>query len=266
MTEPATKETPETAPTTIDTSWYSKLPQDLQGHKGVQVYKDKPVEEVVKGLLGAQQLIGNSIRIPGEGAAPEEWSAVYAKLGVPDDPGKYAITAPNLPEGYEYDLEAEKVVRDFAKKNHFTNPQAQALVNFLADRLTHEETARREFVQSGTEELAKVWGANADRNIALAVRAVKQADPSGALMKALEETGAENHPAVVQLFFRLGKQWIEDGLIAGDSTGSWDRGDIERKITELRTTDPRAKMPGSSRKHREWLEEVMEYENQLASL
>ena len=58
----------------------------------------------------------------------------------------------------------------------------------------------------------ELGGYNLDRNVATAARAI---DTFGtpALRKALNDTGAGNHPEVVRFFYRVGKALSEDGLI-----------------------------------------------------
>ena len=263
-TTPVTPATPTTPVTpAADTSWYDRLPTDLQEHAGVRVFKGKGADEVVKSYLNAQTLIGNSIRVPGEGAKPEEWNAIFQKLGMPAAADGYTITPPILPKGYEYNPESEAQVLKFAHEQRMTNSQAQALMNFMADQLTQEDVERREIIRTTDEQITKEWGSAKDRNVALASRAVLAADPSGELARVLEETGAENHPAVLKFFYDIGKQMVEDGAIAGDSTGVWGKEQIVAKMNEMRNSDPRFRLNTRHPDHIKAAEELLELQKQL---
>jgi hypothetical protein len=68
--------------------------------------------------------------------------------------------------------------------------------------------------QVGAEALRERWGADADANLAYARSAVS-ALATSELIEALEESGLGDHPAVIEVAARIGRQ------LAGEAAGDW---------------------------------------------
>jgi hypothetical protein len=132
-----------------------------------------------------------------------------------------AYEAFKAPEGVVLD---EAMVGDFstvAKELNLTQEQAQKMVDFAIKRHQSldaanqtEYTALREGWVNAAKADTEFGGANYDTNIGLAVKAL---DTFGTpeLRKALDLTGAGDHPEVLRVFVRIGKAISEDSLRFG---------------------------------------------------
>src|SRR6266852_9046561 len=93
------------------------LPEKIRGEAA---FKDlKSVEDLAHSYLGQGKLLGvpkdRLLTLPATPEDAEGWKAVHLKLGMPEKPDGYKLTAPNLPEGMKVD---EKLQGSFLKKVH----------------------------------------------------------------------------------------------------------------------------------------------------
>lgn len=181
-------------------------------------------------------------KTPEEKAAAETAlkTANDAKAKAGDDgkpkgpPEKYDF---KLPEGFELNKDLVDQATPLFKEIGLTNDQAQKLVDFHAG-----------FVKQGHEALAKAWddvkggwlaeskadkdigGANFDKNVGVAVSAIKALDIPG-LGEALNSTGAGNHPAFIKAFHKIGTLMAEGKVIIGGT-----KPPAENPLAKLYTT------------------------------
>jgi hypothetical protein len=134
----------------------------------------------------------------------------------PAVPEKYDL---KLPEGSSLDASYVEKVASYAKEQKLSNEQAQAV-------LERENTAVATYVESQKDQLKKqteTWveslrgdkelgGEAFKENVELAKRVVHRFG-SEEFRKTLSETGLGNHPELVRVFARIGKEMAEDKLV-----------------------------------------------------
>jgi hypothetical protein len=158
-------------------------------------------------------------------------------------PSKGAPATPQVPESYDLKvpegMEIEdayvKSVAEYAKKHSLTNDQAQSVLN-------RELNLRASIIKGHEEELeqnAETWlnasetdgeigGEAFQENVTLAKRVIdKFATP--AFVNALNETGLGNHPEVIRIFHRIGKNLKDDSIVFPKTEG----GKQEKSLEEV---------------------------------
>ena len=218
--------------------WFESLPDELRNAPSLKSFEGKDVPELAKALVHAQQMIGGSVKVPGEGATEEDWNKFYTKVGRPENVEGYEVTPPMLQGGVEIPPENIEGLKTFAHKNGLSNSQLSSLVNYLAEEANSDYLSSKEALEAGLKPLKDGWGKAFEKNLALASRAIQTFDPSGDLMKALSDSGAENHPSVIKFFHGQGVRLMEDGLIVTDATGPVTRERAADKIKEI-MSDPK---------------------------
>jgi hypothetical protein len=133
--EPTTPEpVAPAAPTTPEpvTSWMETagLDTDLQSNPSITKFKDVP--SLAKSYIELQTTLGaDRIALPGKEAKPEEWDAVYNRLGRPDTADGYELSDWKPPEGVPWDMDNTGTMIERMHARRLTKEQAQGL---LADQ------------------------------------------------------------------------------------------------------------------------------------
>lgn len=127
-----------------------------------------------------------------------------------------------LPEGLTVDEDLMGRFKEVAAKHRLPQEVAQELVSlqteFMLKQVNAWEDMTKEWVASAKSD-KEYGGANFDQNLAVAKAAV-EAFGSEALVQALADTGAGNHPEMIRFMYKVGKAIKEDGFIRGDSQKS----------------------------------------------
>jgi hypothetical protein len=123
-----------------------------------------------------------------------------------------------MPEGIAATAEDLNAAAEIFKGLDLTQEQAQALVNFEAERMSAAETARIEAEQQEINRWVSeiktdptIGGRNFQTSMAVAARAVDRFGGER-LREALNSTGAGNNPAVVRAFYEIGRLIQEDAF------------------------------------------------------
>lgn len=107
------------------------------------------------------------VKIPGEGAKPEEIKAYREAIGVPNDAAGYVVELPQV-AGQDGQFELDSAFLDPMRKiAHETNVPASAFKALAAQFITAQmEGVQAEIIQRDTarEDKVKEWGANAAAN------------------------------------------------------------------------------------------------------
>lgn len=224
--EPNPNPNPNPAP--APATWRDALAPELKTAKTLDKFRGASWDEVgpqlASSYINLEKLHGGSIRIPSADAKPEEIAEFNRRLGVPEAPDKYGVTAA-VPEGMPWDKGAEGEFLKVAHANGLTPKQVKGVLDWYVG------AAQKSFdqqVQEGNEQaekgwaaLQERWGANTDRNVGLVQRAALEY--GGAEFLQLLETPVPgigklgNHPAMNEFLFRLGDQALEHGFIKGDA-------------------------------------------------
>lgn len=226
VADPGTQASPEAnqqpQPAQPQQSLQDMLPEDLRDDPALKDFVD--VAGLAKSFKYTQQMVGADkstiLKLPGEASPPEEWNAVYEKLGRPETPDKYEID----PSVWETEdggelvgvMRDENMEKEFLEKAHelgLNNRQVKELYNWQAEAMKQRSQENRQsaeqMVQAADEVLRKEWGRAYDEKLASAHRAVNElADDK--LVDLLEKTGLGNHPTMVKLFAQLGEYMGED--------------------------------------------------------
>lgn len=182
--------TPETTEPT--SSWYSNFDPSIQEFVKARGWDnpDGPLQalnslKTLESLKGAPA--DRLLQIPEK---PEDWAAVYQRLGRPEAPDKYAY---KLPEG----IEAEESVwndtyQEFSKlayENGLNNNQLKSLLDYAVTReqrvsSAYNETQERE-QQRQQAALAKEWGSEFETKKGLATQALTKLGLTGDFVENL---------------------------------------------------------------------------------
>ena len=220
------EDTLDTSPVDIPApvDWKDSIPADVRDGLG----DVDNVADLAKGYVSAQQMIGGSIRIPGEEAGTEDWSKFYSKFeNVPGltkyDPNDLTslYEAAGRPKSAEdYEVEGDPSFLEAAHAAGLNRSQVEALLQYDENLLGDVEAEDNSSMEQGLQSLRQEWGLAFEDKVSEGQNAVAYLEQSNpGLVAALESTGAGNNPALIRLFQSLGENLREsDGF--GDSTAS----------------------------------------------
>ncbi len=218
-------------------NWRDTLPEELRGHTALANLRD--VAALAKEHVNLQTLIGRrGVIPPGDNAPPEAWDRFWNSLGRPTDPTGYQFKVPRgLSEGtYSADL-----AREFAQAGHrlgLTARQAEGLHDWFSGQAAAQIEAQGEAAAGRTEQLEtglrREWGAQYDRHLDSARRAMRryaESDAIDQLEAALGSSGAPGGAAMIKMLARIGETLREDSIV-GDGGAKLSLGPAEAK-TEI---------------------------------
>lgn len=134
------------------------------------------------------------------------------KAGAPE---KYEFTAP---EGATYEKEFIDAYSEAAKELDLTQEGAQKLLDKVAPVVRKQQVEQIEAVRNQWTESSKAdkefGGDKLDENLAVAKKALDQFG-TPELTQFMKETGLGNHPELIRLFYRVGKNLNEDTFVGG---------------------------------------------------
>jgi hypothetical protein len=196
--------------------------------------------DAVKSVVDLRKRESTAIRIPGEGAKPEEVAAYRKQIGVPETPEGYKF--PDLAAGETLTDEMKASRALWAKRFHDRNVPAA-----VASALIDELRADTEAVLAGQVEadtayakeqdtvLRREWGADYDKNKEFANRAISRlfADQLDAVRAIEAKTGRFilDDARFVKAFAQIGREAAEGGLLAPSDA---DRATIQDQIRTTR--------------------------------
>ncbi len=217
--------------------WRSRIPADLKGEKVWDTFKTE--EDLFKSHVNLVKYQGQSVKIPGADAKPEERDAFYQKLGWPESPDKYQVKRPDeLPEGMVYNEDLEKLALSKLHKAHMNNEQIQAVMD-----LWNQDVATQVFKRTTAEEcqtaLKEQWGSNYqtnENNVQKAMRTLMD----DKTMEYFEAKGMTNDPVIITLLARVGASMQEDQAIGvrGDGASGPNKDALSARYAEI-IADPK---------------------------
>jgi hypothetical protein len=204
--------------------WLDKLPQDLEPAKG-SISKFKSVTDLAKSYHHLESMLGkrsNAVVPPTELSTPEEVSAFRKALGIPETSDKYGLKPEQMPEGFEWDPQFEKMASDLAHKNNIPPSAMKEMVGlYMSIEQAKAQEMESHFeaeLKSGEQALRKVWPGEAfDKNL-LRVTAVAKTiglDP---------ESPGLRDPNVVLALHRISDLMSEDKFAAAQMAGATAQG------------------------------------------
>jgi hypothetical protein len=151
---------------------------------------DQALAKVLPMYRGAEQKLGvpadQVLRLPGKDAKPEEWKAVYQRLGAPDKPEGYELTAPEGDNG-----EFLKTASAWFHEIGVPKSQAAALAGKWAEYTQAQKVAMDgQWNQRFDTEVAALkteWGDSFDKNSDLASRVQRAGGWTTEQLQAMEK-------------------------------------------------------------------------------
>lgn len=186
-----------------------------KAHQEAQAYIGVPKEQLLK--------------LPKADAAPEEWDAVYERLGYSKDPAAYALDGLKNPDGSEVPAGLLDHVRAQAQALKLSPAAAKTLAeqtiayNANANQSQSAETTAA--AARAMEQLRNSWGANYDANRVIADRAyaaimAAAGFDQGTMTKAIQTLGeTAGRAETMQLLLAVGQRISEDSFTGGGHGG-----------------------------------------------
>lgn len=231
---------PEPTAQTLEPSaadWRALL-KDAEAKK--QAERFNSLDEVFKSNAEFRKQLSSRIAVPGKDADEKEVAKFRKALGVPDTAEGYDL---KLPDGVELDETGQALAdafKEIAHGAHMSNEaynQAVQKWQEFTDQAVNEMQAQMERQREEAEsELRKEWGKDYDGNLNVANRAIKQF-AGDEMVEFLNGTELKdggvlgNHPAMVRLFAKLGRQMSEDGVI--QPVDQEEAKDLQGKMEDL---------------------------------
>jgi hypothetical protein len=173
------------------------------------------------------------IRLPEK---PEEFEAVYNKLGRPEKPELYGFD--KVPEGFDpakYDVEGAKAFAEAAHKAGLSPKQAEALRQLGLENIKANEAraaAARATARGESEKaLQSEWGPKYEENVNLAESALDWLGLDDETRGALKASGLSHNVGIVKALAKLGAAVAEDKLVG---TGATSFGNMTPALAQAR--------------------------------
>jgi stage V sporulation protein SpoVS len=218
---------------------------------------DQALAKVLPMYRGAEQKLGvpadQIIRLPGKDAKPEDWRAVYSKLGAPDKPEGYEISAP---EGG--DPEFAKTAATWFHELGVPKSMAGALAGkwneHVAAMQAKQEGMWNQRFDQEVAELKGEWKNDYDKNMDLSNRVLRVAGFTREQQVALEQ--ALGPKAFRQAFAKFGGMVGEHRFVGDGSPQQFGMSPAgaKQRIEDLRkdATWMSAYLGGDAEKKAEW--------------
>ena len=227
-------------------SWHSGLSDEYRGNESLSQIPD--LNTLAKSYLDAQQYAGGSIRIPGEDASTDDWTAFNAKLtdkvptllNLPSDENEardamYArLGRPDSADGYQVEG-ADADFLQWAHENGLSTAQVKSWQENTQGQNTQEGEDYDTQMAEANDLLKKEWGHAYDTKLSQAKNAVL-AYADSETQQFLLDSGLANNPGMIRLMAGIGATLTEDqsaGIESG-SRFSLSPSEALDRITEMR--------------------------------
>lgn len=231
-------------------NWHQSnlIPEALRGN--TQLARYNTVQGLVTSLVQAQKMVGadraNFLFKPGENATPEEKTAFYQALGVPEKGDLYKIETDKLglPEGMSLDdVQTKEFLDRAATEGKLTNEQANWVMREYVGVVAKGQQEVAEATERMLGEAESALRADPDWKdfdgqmgfAQKAWRAFSPAEPGSADEEKLQLAFRSN-PAALKMLARVGKAISEDTL-RGTEAGITSAGTIDDEIAKIKA-DP----------------------------
>lgn len=185
-------------------------------------------------LLGGQQQTQQQAApepllaaLPADGDK-DGWSALYAKLGRPENVDGYELPVPEGQDG-----EFAKTTAAWMHEAGLNKQQAQALATHWNTFQTQQAEAQQAAVQKQAQtDLASVrqeWGAEFDANKSVMERAVNTFAPPE-FIEMLDKSGLINSPVIAKMFLKIGAAINEDQSVATKASQHSGEKTLEQRL------------------------------------
>lgn len=209
------------------------LPDDLKNEPALQNFED--VGALAKSFVEAKRYQGQSIKIPGEDAGDEDWTAFNSKIiekvpgvmlkpnfddsassdaffrsiGMPEKIDGYTIPEiKGLPEGYTVNQTVIDAIRAMSHEAKLTNKQFSTMVTKIVANDAKKFTQDNEGVQKNNTDLRAKWGAAYDQNIKAVKSVLVQLDAPANVIENVKngKTSVEDMEWMLSIYKSIGKE------------------------------------------------------------
>jgi hypothetical protein len=177
----------------------------------------KTLDDLVKNARDAQRALRESgrVKVPGEGAKPEEIAEYRKAIGVPDDVKGYVIVAPKDGDGNDVPLDTDLIGRmsESALKRGAPKAVFEGLVGDLVQAQLDQAAEHDAAERAAADKVVKGWGGDAKEKLAAVDRSAKALGLSRNDMVGIRNVlGSEK---ALGMFAKLGEGMAEDVLLGG---------------------------------------------------
>lgn len=207
----------------VDPDWYQSLSadageSDASNRDWVKALGVKDLDGLAKIARDNQKAVRDSgrIKVPGEGATPEEIAGFHKAIGVPDSPEGYEFTPPVGDDGEPLPLDMG-LLNPLAKSAHERGlPKAafEGLVSDFIQLQLDQAAAIDSTAQAEAQRVVKSWGADADEKLAAVNRAASALGITSEEMIALRNAWGSDK--ALNRLARLGAGLGEDVMLVGE--------------------------------------------------
>jgi hypothetical protein len=216
--------------------------EGFDGELGEFASRFASVKDVTQAALDLRKANSSMIRVPSEGAKPEEIKAFHSKIGVPEKAADYKFDLGREP------TDTDKVVigkvADVFHAHGVPAAAATAVSKAVADlaaaQMAEEDRVAKANRETADAALKKDWGADTDRNIQVAKRAVEVY--GGDELKTFLNNTVVNgqvlgdHPVLVKAFAKMGLRSGEAEFVGPVTAG--DRANVQSRIDAIMAANP----------------------------
>ena len=160
--------------------WKGELSEQYRGL--LEERKWESADEMAHAYLELRKFTGANpeqiVKLPKADAAPEEWDAVYGRMGRPEKPDGYTMKGVEGLEQLDLESPTTQWYLETAHKVGLSDRQAQSLMRgYLQEVVRLHEQDETDFMARKTSdhaELKKAWGEAYEQNLAAARRASQE--------------------------------------------------------------------------------------------
>ena len=216
-----------------DRSW---VPDDLKEDATLKNFKTP--HDAIRAFVATKKMVGQRlegmVKVPGEGATPEEVTAWRKATGVPDAATEYTL---DVAEDLRHLVPTERL-GEYATVFHelgVPKATAQKIVSRYAENMQKQLLALEQTYAQQRAALRKEWGEETyTRRETLADRWIK-GFVSEEDQQFLQRAGIAGHPFWLKHFSRLGENAAEDGVIESDVAGIASNQQMDVRVKEIET-------------------------------
>jgi hypothetical protein len=240
-----------------DPDWWNGIPAEADGEGAslrdwVKSIGAKDVAALAKMARDNQKALRDSgrVKVPGEGASPEEVAAWHKAIGVPEDAKGYEIKAPVDADGNALPMNGPMIERLTAAAHKLGAPKA--VLEGLVNELVAGELDERHQLDTQRQTEASAWAKEQGANLNVKIAAVDRAmaalglsrDEGVAMRNVL---GSEK---TLNMLARFGEGMSEGSLLdaGGKTRFAVSAGDAKAELEQLKA-DPawrdKAMVPGT---------------------
>ena len=199
------------------------------------------VDELVRAHNSHQRMVGlDKVAIPGKDADPNEWNAVYDRLGRPEAAENYTFKPPEGVQFTDADTAFQKQMSGMFHKAGLSQNQVDGLgAEWNAMQAQNAEAfaqAENDRAESTKAQIRKDFGAEAPEKMQMAEDLIRNLGIDG-LSEALKETGANNQYSIYSAFIKFAEMAKGEGSLIGMGEGGASGVSITEQIAEIRA-DP----------------------------